>query len=363
LHTQHTSALCFSEHLPRTTSMAVSDTNGVARLPALEGADPQYPVPSTIFENNTAFGKGMYANMGSNEVSEEEFLWMEARRPLCATFESLSVDYSAETAEAMQRNFAEAGLAHLLATLNWPGIGTCWREFLAWCQVAESTDTATPAAALRGFGRSLGRVKTYRALAIDAAALQRILDADCICPSGQLRVGAGILENIVNTKGIRAVGVTCLFIANLRRVLRHDPSISLHDDWQTTSLIASAYASYDKLDPSRSRKVHLFELSCPKVESCGWTLQEVALQSGAVLGGDYSKHEPWFCFPAPAVPQGVWFDGRWQRTERYGLYGVPLLSQRLLRLLVFDSENEIGKAVQPFAARQAELHAGDRHIA
>ena len=33
-----------------------------------------------------------------------------------------------------------------------------------------------------------------------------------------------------------------------------DPSISLHDDWQTTSVIASGYASSIK-------RVHLFEIS------------------------------------------------------------------------------------------------------
>merc|ERR1712083_718198 len=104
-----------------------------------------------------------------------------------------------------------------------------------------------------------------------------------------------------------------------------------------------------------------FELSCPKVESIGWTLQEVALQSGTVLRGDSSQHEPWFCFPAPAVPGGVWFEGRWQRTERYGLYGVPFLSKRLQRLFVFGSNEEIGRAVAPYATKQAELHTADQN--
>jgi len=330
-----------------------------ARSPALEGADPAYPVPASVFENTT-WGK-IGSPMG-NEISEEEFLWMEARRPLRGTLESLTLDYGAEEARTMDLAFKKAGLEHLLATLNWPGVGSRWQEFLAWCQTSDDVEHETPAAAFRGFGRSLGRVTTYRALAIDATALQRIFDADCIFPSGQLRVGSEALERVVNSKGIRTVCVARLFISNLRRLLGHDPSISLHDDWQTTSLIASGYASYDKLDPSRSRKVHLFELSCPKVESIGWTLQEVALQSGAVLEGDYSQHPPWFCFPAPAVPSGVWFDGRWQRTERYGLYGVPFLSRRLQRLLVFDSDREIGEAVKPFADRQSELHTAELQI-
>lgn len=326
----------------------------MARLLALEGADPEFPVATSV-------GKlGMYTTAISDDVAEGEFCWMEARRPLCATIETLTLDYGAEEATEMVQAFGEAELMNLLGSLNWPGVGTRWRPFLAWCQAASGADVgppATPGSALRGFGRSLGRVTTYRALAIDAMALQKIFDADCIFPSGQLRVGSEALETIVNTKGIRKVCVARLFISHLRRLLGNDPSISLHDDWQTTSLIASGYTSYDRRDPSRSRRVHLFELSCPAIESIGWTLQEVAIQSGAVLDGDYANHPPWFCFRAPAVPNGVWFDGRWQRTERYGLYGVPFLSRRLKQLSVFESNDEIGQAVLPFAARQAELHA------
>ena len=86
----------------------------------------------------------------------------------------------------------------------------------------DKTARATPAAALRGFGLSLGRVTTYRALAIDGDALQRIIDANCIFPSGQLRVGSETLEQVVNTKGIQTVCVARLFISNLKRLLGHD---------------------------------------------------------------------------------------------------------------------------------------------
>lgn len=324
-----------------------------AHCPALEGADPAFPLPPGIHLHSCC-KKQRRAHpefKEASEVSEEEFCWMEARRPLQVTPESLKLDYGVEEAGQMEQAFAEAELSHLLGTLNWPGIGTRWREFLEWCQ-SQGRCPESPEVALRGFGRYLGRVTTYRALAIDDAALQSIFAADCIFPSGQLRVGSEALEHIVNTKGIRMVCVARLFIAHLQRLLGHDPSISLHDDWQTTSLIASGYAT-------RGKKVHLFELSCPKVESIGWTLQEVAQQSPGILGPDYADHDPWFCFPAPAVPGGVWFDGRWQRTERYGLYGVPFLSMRMMRLFVFNSVDEIGSAVLPFAHRQSELHAAD----
>ena len=35
-----------------------------------------------------------------------------------------------------------------------------------------------------------------------------------------------------------------------RLVGAHDPFISLHDDWQTTTLIASYYSSYDRFGAS-----------------------------------------------------------------------------------------------------------------
>jgi hypothetical protein len=188
---------------------------------------------------------------------------------------------------------------------------------------------------------------TYRALALDDKGLADILEADCIFPSGQLHVDAGELVAIVEREGVRRVCVARLFIAHLQRLLGHDPSVSLHDDWQTTSIIASAYAEGDH------RPVYLFEVSCPVVESMGWTLQ-----AGAVLGGASSRHPPWFCFTAPATPDGVWFDGRKQRTERYCLYGVPFLRDRLCRLFVFPPSAGVSVAdvVAPFALRQAELY-------
>ena len=159
------------------------------------------------------------------------------------------------------------------------------------------------------------------------------------------------LHAVVESKGVRTVCVARLFISELKRLLGHDPSISLHDDWQTTSVIASSYAS-------KSKKVHLFEVSVPKVESIGWTLQQVAEQRDAVLDdSDEVQHSPWFCFSSAAVPKGVWFDGRIQRTERYGLYGIPFLGKRLQRLLVFKDVGQLAQAVAPFASHQLQLHS------
>lgn len=310
----------------------------------MEGADPEFPVPDWV-ECKYRASHGTLPQF----VLEPEFQWMESCRPLEISADSLQRDYG--EAEEIMAAFASAGCSHLLGTLNWPGVGTRWRSFLEWsvhAVAANDPAVADCSSALRGFGNYLGRVVTYRALALDDAALAKILEADCIFPSGQLHASAEELATVVETKGVRQVAVARLFIAHLKRLLGMDPSISLHDDWQTTSLIATGYAR-------GGRRIHLFEVSCPKVESLGWTLQQVAEHSGDILPG-YDKHDPWFCFPAPGSPQGVWFDGKLQRTERYGLYGVPFLSQRLLRRHVFASPEEVGRAMRPFAQRQAELH-------
>ena len=324
-----------------------TDVLFVSALAALEGPDPHLPIPPLIFKKKIPTRSKIESHQ---PVLEAEFAWMEKQRPLTATAASLDTDYGPDTAQQMLEAFADHQLTHLIGTLAWPGVGTRWRQFLSWASEHRACATS-PARALRGFGQALGRVTSYRALALDKAALKSILAADCIFPSGQLRVSAERLHAVVEAKGVRTVCVARLFISELKRLLGHDPSISLHDDWQTTSVIASSYAS-------KSKQVHLFEVSVPKVESIGWTLQQVAEQRDAVLGdGAVQHHSPWFCFSSAAVPLGVWFDGRLQRTERYGLYGIPFLQKRLQRLLVFKDVGQVAQAVAPFASHQLQLHS------
>lgn len=335
-----------------------------------------FPVPRTVKILRSAS-----IDEGRSSVSEHEFEWMIQRRPLVVTEESLRLDYGEQEAHAMLSEFSAHGLEKYQGALNWPGVGTRWRQYLNFLREEHArddkdndndSDTRGTAAhdsdangaltdvdsAFRAFGNSLGRVLTYRALALDDAAYKAIMKSDFICPSGQLRVSEQELANVVETKGVRTIAVARLFIAHLARLLGHDPSISLHDDWQTTTLIASGYSNYDRRNSGRSKRVHLFEVSCPVVESLGWTLHEVALQAPSVLGGEADR-EPWFNFPAPALPEGCWFDGRLQRTERYSLYGLPFLRERLKRCFVFNSSKELTEALRPFANHQAELHARD----
>jgi len=283
---------------------------------------------------------------GGNDVSKEEIQWMAQQRELVLSEPQLVRDYGAE-AEIMLEAIAGAGMPTAVAgALAWPGVGTRWRRFILWWQQLPDTERPSDSyGALAGFARAVGRVRTFRALALDATGLKRIFEEDEIFPSGRLRPGvdAAYLRNVVETHGVSKVAVVRLFISHMPKIGGVDPSVSLHDDWQTTSLIASGYASPGK-------RVHLFELSVPAVESLGWTLQEVSGRSGPFLGPRYTEHARWFRFPSPGEPRGTWFDANLQRTERYGLYSVPHLRKRLLRLCVFRSLEELRTVVAPFVA-------------
>jgi len=317
-------------------------------------ANPQLHIPPSLKVLDKGNATYWEARGDGGDISEAEIDWMTRQRQLVFSLPQLVLDYGEAGASQIGEAVENAGIPRTVAgALAWPGVGTRWRRFIAWWRGLPQAERPMDAReALAGFARALGRVRTFRALALDGAGLQRILREDEIFPSGRLRSGvdAAYLRNIVETHGVAKIAVVRLFISHMPNLGGVDPSISLHDDWQTTSLIASGYASAGK-------RVHLFELSVPAIESLGWTLQEVAERSGPYLGPEYSKHEPWFCFPSPAASNGTWFDATLQRTERYGLFSVPHLRNRLRRLYMFDSVAELGRAVAPFVADMALRHS------
>ena len=120
-------------------------------------------------------------------------------------------------------------------------------------------------------------------------------------PSGQ-RASARRARRWSTAHGVREVCVARLHIAHLRRLLGHDLSISLHDDWQTTSPSRAA-------TPAARRRRAPFELSVLAVESCGGARTIAAQRAGAVLRTRSSspararyRRVP---FAAPAAPEGV----------------------------------------------------------
>ena len=284
------------------------------------------------------------------EVLDSELEVIKKRRPLHPppSPERLVLDYGEKEAKLMTVSFAEANAQAVFGVLNWFGVGSRWREFLAWFRTVPTGGEMTVDAAFDGFARHLGRVQTFRALALDEAGLKKILETDEIFPTGQLRTTAEELAKILDIHGVRKVVVARLYIAHLKKLIGFDPSISLHDDWETTSCIASGYCSPEK-------PVYLFKVSVPVIEHVGFRLLDVAGMAEPFLGPRYSNHEPWFCFKSPSIPDGIHFDATIQRCERYGLYTVPFLSQRLLGVWKFPTTDTITKAITPFAEEQAKL--------
>lgn len=321
-----------------------------------DAANPHLPVPASVVKRQNLMSSGLLSEpLGDgSSVSGQEIRWMSDQRDLVYSLEQLSRDYGEQEVRDIDAAVKLAALPLTVAgALAWPGVGTRWRRFLNWWSALPPACRPSDAfEALGSFANALGRVKTFRALALDEEGVARILTEDEIFPSGRLHPGvdAAHLRAVVEKHGVAKVAVMRLFISHMDKIGGIDPSISLHDDWQTTSVIASGYAGAGK-------RVHLFELSVPAVESLGWTLQEVALRSPTFLGLEFADHQPWFCFQSPAVQQGVWFDGTLHRTERYGLFGVPFLSRRLRCLYVFDSLPELRDAVAPFVAEMARRHA------
>lgn len=286
-------------------------------------------------------------------VTCEEVAWMLQCRPLHPPpdLTKLSLDYSERQARLMLHSFERFGAKHLLGVLNWAGVGSRWEVFLRYISThSKDISAVSTNDAFAGFVQYLGRVTSYRALALSNSELDKIFDMNFIFPSGQLKTTLHDLALVVSTHGACKVAVARLFIADLERLIGFDPSASLHDEWATASVIASGYQE-------KTKPVYLFEVSVPKVATLGWRLVDVMSFAPHFLGTRSSSVEPWFSFENPAFPRGIWFDATDQRTERYVLYGIPFLRQRLRRLWVFRTLSEIQTAAVTFASRQEHLRA------
>jgi hypothetical protein len=282
----------------------------------------------------------------SNQVYDQEIEWLLERRPLIYDPAQMIIDYGAEEAEAIQTAFKSAfitlqgekfSLSPFLACINQPGCGTRWQHFLAWLQSGEWEPSAEALGsnerlvkeAFAGYARHLGRVVSYRALALLDHQFKTIQQDDCINPSGRLKTDEATLIRVVNANGVKKVLYARLYIG--LRLLPYDPSVSLHDDGETAVCIANGYAELPH------RRIHLMKVTVPKIEAMGYTVAQVQ---------DPSAKQRWF------KHRHIWFDSLDERTERYVLWGVPFLSKRLVNLRIFNSEEEVQTYLLPFQQRQ-----------
>ena len=262
-------------------------------------------------------------------ITDEEIEQMLKNRPLIYDKNQLVQDYGEEIYDQIKKAFKLNEFEAFLPCLNYPGVGTRWKEFLNYLKETKTHKTSKEA--FIGFANHLGRVTSYRALSITKQQLKNIKEANEIFPTGRLRTTEDILKQTVDKHGVFFICNARLYIG--RGLVKYDPSVSLHDDPETAVCIANGYTSSEK-------KIHLFKLDAPKIEACGYVLKDVQ---------DENSRHNWFKF------SGVWFDSRLERTERYVLYGIPFLKERLLELKVFETKEEIIEFIRPYKEIQQKL--------
>jgi hypothetical protein len=271
-------------------------------------------------------------NISMETVTDQEIEQMLKNRPLIFDKNQLITDYGTKIFEEIQNSFED--FKTFLPCLNYPGVGTRWKEFLEY--LLQNKTLKTPKEAFSGFANHLGRVTSYRALSLTEQQFQNILESNEVFPSGRLKVNEEKLRQIVDENGVYKICYARLYIG--MRLVEFDPSVSLHDDPETAVCIANGYTNKEK-------KIHLMKLKIPKIEACGYKLKEVQ---------DETQMHDWFQF------SGVWFDARLERTERYVLYGIPFLKERLQELKIFENEKEIVEFIKPFKENQIELRKKEK---
>jgi hypothetical protein len=256
-------------------------------------------------------------------IHTKEVQWMLRQRPLVHDPEQLRVDYG-EEASHMLAAFREKKRGPLLPLLAWPGIATRWRSFHGWLDTTNdaTTDLASVFAA---FAQYLGRLTSFRALALTEKEYSAIQQLDSIPPSGRLKTDATTLANYVRKEGIRKILYTRMCRIG---AFPYDPSLSLHDHPETAVCIAEGYM----LPPERL--IYRMELDVPMIEVVGWRMCDV----------DGSEH--WF------EHRGIWFDTTNPRTERFMLYEIPWFSLRCRSVRVFASHEEVQDYLRPFGQEQ-----------
>ena len=205
--------------------------------------------------------------------------------------------------------------------------------------------------ALLQFGSTLGRVVSYRALALTKSEFESVQFLNEIVPTGQLRASLKEMKQIVDTQGITRITVARLYINHLSKWIGLDPSLSLHDDCETALTIAQTYMS-----EQQEKYVYLFEMNVPKIMSIGFKVVDVQNKAGLVdekfadrknrKSGKQSDR--WFDH------KGVWFDAYDERTERQLLYAIPFFKERCQKITVYRTKKELLERIEGFRKSQLE---------
>ncbi|KAG2378540.1 hypothetical protein C9374_008179 [Naegleria lovaniensis] len=229
----------------------------------------------------------------------------------------------------MIRLFSQPGLDKFLPCLHIPGIGTRFQLFHSFLNNGQhDLSQLSPHQAFLLFAKYLGRIRTYRALALTNDEYNTIIQQDSIHPTGRLKTTKENVEQMVQQHGIWKICHARLYIG--QRMVQYDPSLSLHDHPETATCIAKGYMDLPH------RKIYLMELQIPLIEVLGYKVSDVS----------FTPQRRWFSFSK------IWFDSFDEATERYALYEIPFLSKRLMNVRIFEDRNEIEKILQPFREMQ-----------
>ena len=246
--------------------------------------------------------------------------------PLVYNPGQLHIDYDDEAAQ-MEEAFSVAGKSEYLPLLAWHGIGTRWQLLLQWLDQSHvSGDLEEVFAA---FAHSLGRLTSYRALALTEEQLQAIWAADTLVPSGRLKTDAVTLDAYLQEQGVRQILEKRI---NRLGALRYDPSLSLHDYPEIAVSVASDYVEFPH------KPIYRFEVEVPVIETVGWRMCDVNGWTG------------WFRH------RNIWYDPNNPRTERFMLLELPFFAARCKSVRIFTSEAEIADYLRPFITQQERLH-------
>ncbi len=256
-------------------------------------------------------------------INDFEVRWMMKQRALVHDTDQLRIDYG-EEARDMLYAFHERKRDSFLPLLAWPGIATRWQVFLSWLDYAQPPNDLS--SVFWEFARYLGRLTSYRALALTADEYAVILSKDSIFSSGHLKTDATTLANFVHKEGIRKI--LHRRMCNIG-AFPYDPSLSLHDHPETAVCIAEGYMKVP------NRLIYLIEIDVPVIEVIGWRMCDV------------DGWEGWF------KHRGIWFDTTNPRTERFMLFEIPWFSLRCKCVRIFREHEEVEDYLRLFAEEQA----------
>lgn len=257
-----------------------------------------------------------------SKIQDYEIKYMLSKHPLEYNRKQMEIHYGKEKVEEMEKLFSSH--KEFLPCLGNPGVATRFKQFYDYIKDSKHQSAYD---AFVGFAEFLGRVKSYRALALTKKQFEDIEKKNEIFPSGILRTTEKELDKLINDVGVFKICYARLYIG--LQLVKYDPSVSLHDDPETAVCIGSGYIEDDK-------RVYLMCMNVPKIEALGYKVCDLH---------DPSNTNRWFKF------RGIWFDSFLERTERYVLHGIPFFKERLDNLKILE-EKDIPEFLEEFKKDQ-----------